>query len=70
MYDVTRHALLFNTRFLTWQPLPMPPGATIVIADSGGRRQLAASDNDKNAKTLPQMLSNTFQQFYPNLSPP
>jgi len=42
-HGVARHALFFDTRSLQWQPLPMPPGTTVVIADSGLRRQLSTS---------------------------
>ena len=37
------HALQFDTRSLDWEPLPLPPEVTLVIADSGVRRNLACS---------------------------
>lgn len=42
-HGVARHALFFDTRSLAWQPLPIPPGCTVVVADSGIRRQLSTS---------------------------
>ena len=42
-HGVARHALLFDVRSLTWQPLPMPPDCAVVVADSGTRRELAVS---------------------------
>jgi len=40
---VAGYALAFDTRSLDWHTLPLPPGVAIVIADSGVRRNLAAS---------------------------
>ncbi len=34
------HAILLDTRSLEWQPVPLPQGTIIVIADSGIRRSL------------------------------
>jgi galactokinase len=42
-HGVKDHALLFDTRSLAWQPVPLPGGTAIVIADSGVRRSLATS---------------------------
>lgn len=42
-HGVARHALFFDVRSLTWQPLPMPPDCAVVVADSGIRRELALS---------------------------
>jgi galactokinase len=47
---VEGHALCFDTRSLGWEPLPLPPGTAIVIADSGIRRSLTTSAyNDRRA---------------------
>jgi galactokinase len=35
--------LYFDTRSLEWEPIPLPAGAAIVIADSGVRRSLVTS---------------------------
>jgi galactokinase len=40
---VDGHALYFDTRSLEWQPLPLPGGTVIVVADSGVRRSLTSS---------------------------
>ena len=47
---VENHALMFDTRSLAWQPVPLPPGAVIIIADSKMRRSLGNSAyNDRRA---------------------
>ncbi len=47
---VEGHVLCFDTRSLEWSALELPPGTAIVIADSGLRRNLAASAyNDRRA---------------------
>jgi galactokinase len=47
---VAGHCLLFDTRSLDWQPVPLPQGTAIVIADSGVRRSLTTSGyNDRRA---------------------
>ena len=40
---VKDHALMFDTRSLAYQPVPLPAGTAVVIADSGMRRTLANS---------------------------
>lgn len=40
---VKDHALMFDTRSLEYQAVPLPPGSALVIADSGVRRTLAGS---------------------------
>lgn len=42
-HGVARHALLFDVRSLSWQPLPLPMDTAIIIADSGISRTLAGS---------------------------
>ncbi len=49
-HGVALHALWFDTRPLEWRPLPLPSGTAVVVADSGVRRELAASAyNDRRA---------------------
>ncbi len=49
-HGVALHALWFDTLHLEWRPLPLPPGTAVVVADSGVRRELAASAyNDRRA---------------------
>ena len=42
-HGVAGHALYLDTRSLAWQAVPLPPGAVIIIADSGVRRALSNS---------------------------
>ncbi len=42
-HGVEGHALYFDTRSLAWHPVPLPPRAAIIVADSGVRRSLANS---------------------------
>jgi galactokinase len=42
-HGVAGHALYFDTRSLEWQPVPLPAGTVLVVADSGVRRTLATS---------------------------
>lgn len=56
-HGVARHALYFDTRSLQWQPLPMPPDSAVVIADSGMRRQLAASGYNQRRAECEQAVS-------------
>ena len=42
-FGVAEHALALDTRSLAWHTLPLPKNVAIVIADSGVRRNLAAS---------------------------
>lgn len=47
---VAGHCLLLDTRSLEWQPVPLPQGTAIIIADSGVRRSLTTSGyNDRRA---------------------
>jgi galactokinase len=42
-HGVEGHCLYFDTRSLEWEPVSLPPGTALVIADSGVRRTLAGS---------------------------
>jgi galactokinase len=47
---VEGHALVFDTRSLAWEPVALPAGSAIVVADSGVRRTLATSAyNERHA---------------------
>jgi galactokinase len=47
---VEGRVLCFDTRSLEWTPLEMPPGTSIILADSGVRHRLAASAyNDRRS---------------------
>lgn len=53
---VEGHALYFDTRSLEWQPLPLPGGTVIVIADSGVRRSLTSSAYNERRKACEQAV--------------
>jgi galactokinase len=54
---VAGHALYFDTRSLFWQPVPLPPGSVIIVADSGVRRSLANSAYNDRRTSCEQALS-------------
>lgn len=54
---VAGNALYFDTRSLFWQPVPLPPGSVIVVADSGVRRSLANSAYNDRRDSCEQALS-------------
>jgi galactokinase len=41
---VAGHAVYFDTRSLAWEPIPLPAGVAIIIADSGIRHDLVTSE--------------------------
>lgn len=55
-HGVARHALLFDVRSLSWQPLPLPMNTSIVIADSGINRVLAESAYNQRRRECEQAL--------------
>jgi galactokinase len=56
-YGVAGHALYLDTRSLDWQPIPLPAGTAIVIADSGVRRSLAGSAYNERHAACEQAVS-------------
>jgi galactokinase len=45
------HALLIDCRHLTWQPVPLPAGVSVVVCDTGKRRGLVDSAyNERRAQ--------------------
>ena len=54
---VAGHALYFDTRSLFWQPVPLPSGTVIVVADSGVRHSLANSAYNDRRASCEQALS-------------
>jgi galactokinase len=42
-HGIQDHALLFDTRSLDWEAVPLPTGTALVVADSGVRRSLTTS---------------------------
>jgi galactokinase len=55
-HGVARHALLFDVRSLSWQPLPLPMDTAIVIADSGINRTLAGTAYNQRRRECEQAL--------------
>jgi len=63
---VEDHALYFDTRSLDWRPVPLPPAAVIVVADTGVRRNLANSAyNDRRAACEEAVAG--LQKFLPHI---
>lgn len=54
---VEGHALFFDTRDLSWMPLPLLPGSVIVIADSSIRRSLAHSAYNQRRAACEQAVT-------------
>jgi len=54
---IAGNALYFDTRSLFWQPVPLPPGSVIIVADSGVRRSLANSAYNDRRASCEQALS-------------
>ena len=54
---VEGHALLFDTRSLSYQPVKLPPGSAIIIADSGMRRSLATSAYNERRAACEQAVA-------------
>ena len=55
-HGVEGHALYFDTRSLEWEPIPMPPGTALVVADSGVRRSLTTSAYNERRASCEQGL--------------
>ncbi len=66
-HGVARHALLFDTRNLQWQPLPMPPDTVVILADSGVRRQLSNSAYNQRRAACEQAMQ-ALRANLPNIS--
>ena len=67
LFGVAGHALYFDTRSLAWEALPLPTGTTLVIADSGVRRSLAASAYNNRRQACEQAVE-LLAQSLPNLT--
>ncbi len=63
---VEGHALFFDTRSLEYRPLPLPQGMSIVIADSGMRRNLASSGYNERRQSCEQAVE-LLQQYLPSI---
>jgi galactokinase len=63
---VEGHALYFDTRSLDWQPAPLPQGTTLVIADSGVRRDLTTSAYNERRAACEQAVS-MLREYMPGI---
>jgi galactokinase len=63
---VEGHALYFDTRSLEWEPVPLPPGTAIVIADSSMRRSLAGSAYNERRASCEQAVA-ILQEHLPQI---
>jgi galactokinase len=63
---VEGHALHFDTRSLEWQPVPLPPKTSVVIADSGVRRSLANSAYNERRAACEKAVE-MLRKYLPNI---
>jgi galactokinase len=63
---VEGHALFFDTRSLEYRPVPLPQGMSIVIADSGMRRNLTDSGYNVRRQSCEQAVM-LLQQYLPSI---
>jgi galactokinase len=64
---VEGHALFFDTRSLDYRPVPLPKGMSIVIADSGMRRNLASSAYNERRQSC-ELAVELLRQYIPTLN--
>lgn len=57
MFGMADHILVFDTRDLSWRPLPLPEGTTIIVADSSVRRSLAGSAYNERRRDCQEALT-------------
>jgi galactokinase len=60
------YALLLDCRTLEMEPVPLPEGVTIVVADTGVRRRLAASEYNVRRAQCEQAVR-TLREFLPGI---
>lgn len=66
MFGIADHILVFDTRDLSWKPLPLPEGTTIVVADSSVRRSLAGSAYNERRSDCQEALT-VLQKHIPGI---
>jgi galactokinase len=66
MCGVQDHLLYFDTRTLEWEPIPLPAGAAIVIADSGVRRSLVTSAYNERRASCEKAVA-LLQAYLPHI---
>jgi galactokinase len=64
---VKDHMLYFDTRSLEWQPIPLPDGTAIVIADSGVRRSLVTSAYNERRASCEQAVE-LLKKYLPHIT--
>jgi galactokinase len=65
-HGVEGHALYFDTRSKAWTTVPLPPGTSIVVADSGVRRTLANSAYNERRAACEQAVE-LLRAYLPNI---
>ena len=65
-HGVAGHALYLDTRSLDWEPVPLPPGTAVVIADSGVRRNLTESAYNERRLSCQQAVE-LLREWIPGL---
>jgi galactokinase len=63
---IAEHVLIFDTRSLEWEALPLPPGTAIVVADTGLRRSLAAIAYNERRAACEQAVA-LLQHYLPKM---
>ena len=63
---VEDHVVMFDTRSLAFQPLPLPPATTLVIADSSLRRSLLTSAYNDRRRDCESVVA-YFNQLDPSI---
>ncbi|OGO29534.1 MAG: galactokinase [Chloroflexi bacterium RBG_16_54_18] len=63
---VVDHALCFDVRDLVWEKAPLPPGTSLVIADSGVRRSLKNSAYNARRASCEQAVEE-LRHYLPNI---
>jgi galactokinase len=65
-FGVKDHALMFDTRDFTWQPVQLPAGTSIIIADSSVRRSLTSSGYNERRQDIEEAVRQ-LQTWFPDL---
>jgi galactokinase len=65
-FGVKDHALMFDTRDFTWQPVQLPEGTSIIIADSSVRRSLTTSGYNERRQDIEEAVRQ-LQIWFPSL---
>jgi galactokinase len=66
IHGVEDHALYFDTRDLTWEPVPLPTETALVIADSGVRRSLTTSAYNERRASCEQAVE-LLKEYMPEI---